>query len=343
MTKGFGNTKMSSFDNKTFSIGSGIVGMAMDTESVGTGMAFLMGELEKRDMTLNEPLTSVTWMRDIVAVTGGGWVESTSNMFADYRTTGGNEHGLIRGQTNNIPIVQGNVSKDLFKVYGWSNVLKVPFIDQQKLQGIGRNLNDILDNGIKLNYNKTLDSMTYEGIPTDNVYGLVNNPSITAITAKANAANKTSWKDKTADEILDDFNQALTRTWTQSEYDLSGMANHVLIPPVQYTYLVSRKVSEAGNISILSYILENNIAKNQGRDLIIDPSRWCTGTGSGGTDRMVAYVNAKNRVHIDIPVPMTRAFTEASAKDLAYYTPYVANIGQVKFLYDECALYVDGI
>lgn len=341
MLNSFQNSKIRSFDNQTLSLGTGAV--AMDAESVGTGMAFLVGELEKRDMTLNEPLTSVTWPRDIVANTGGGWVESTSNMFTDYRTTGGNDNGLIRGQTNNIPIVQGNVNKDLFKVYAWSNVLKIPFIDQQKLQGIGRSLNEILDNGIKLNYNKTLDYMTYEGIPDDDVYGLVNNPAITAITATENASKKTTWKDKTPDEILDDVNQAITKTWTNSEYDLSGMANHILVPPSNYTYLVSRKVSEAGNVSLLTYLLENNIAKNQGIDLVIDPSRWCVGAGTGGTDRMVAYVNAKNRVCIDIPVPMMRTFTETSAKDLAYYTPYVANIGQVKFLYTQCALYVDGI
>lgn len=332
---------ISSFDKQVYGPKFGAV--AMDAEAAGEGMAFLVGELEKRDNTLNEPLTSVTWMRDIVSNTGGGWVESTSNMFADYRTTGGNENGLIRGQTNNIPIVQGSVNKDLWKVYAWSNVLKIPFIDQQKLQGIGRSLNEILDNGIKLNYNKTLDYMVYEGVPEDDVYGLVNNPVISAITATTGAGGKTTWKNKTPDEILDDINQAITKTWEQSEYDLTGMANHILITPQNYTYLVSRKVSEAGNISILKYILENNIAKNQGVDLVIDPCRWCSNSGTGKTDRMVAYVNAKNRVHIDIPVPMTRVFTETSAKDLAYYTPYVANIGQVKWMYTQCALYVDGI
>ncbi|OHW63079.1 hypothetical protein EUAN_08630 [Andreesenia angusta] len=339
--KSFGNTRVQSFDSQVLSLGQGAI--AMDAASVDSGMAFLVGELEKRDMELNEPLTSVTWPRDIVANTGGGWVESTSNMFADYRTTGGNEHGLMRGQTNNLPIVQGDVSKDVFKVYAWSNVLKVPFIDQQKLQKIGRSLNEILDNGIKLNYNKTLDQMVYEGLPEDDVYGLVNNPAITATAATAGASTKTTWKDKTPDEILDDINQALTKTWADSEYDLSGMANHILIPPSEYSYLVSRKVSDAGNVSLLNYLLENNIAKNQGVELVISPSRWCTGAGTGDTNRMVAYVNAKNRVCIDIPVPMMRSFTETSAKDLAYYTPYVANIGQVKFLYHQCALYVDGI
>lgn len=337
--------KIRAYDNQVLSLGNsaGNMATAFDSASIATGMAFLRGELEKADMTLNEPLTSVTWQRDIVANTGGGWVESTSNMFTDYRTTGGNQHGLMRNQTNDIPIVQGNISKDLNKVFPWSNVLKVPYIDQLKMQNIGRSLNELLDNGIKLNYNKTLDYMVYEGLPDDKVYGLVNNPTIAAVMASSNALSKTSWKDKSADEILDDINQAIVMTWEQSEYDLSGMANHILIPPVQFAYLVNRKVSEAGNVSLLTYILENNIARNQGIDLKIDPSRWCTESGTGKTNRMVAYVNEKNRVCIDIPQPLMKAMTEQSAKDLCYYTPYVANIGQVKFLYTQCALYVDGI
>ena len=139
-----------------------------------------------------------------------------------------------RGQSNNIPIIQTNVTKDVYKVYPWSNVLKVNYIDQQKLQGIGRPLDNMLDNGIKLNYNKTLDYMTYEGIPEDQVYGLINNPEITATLVSTGAGGNTTWETKTADEILMDINLLITKTWAQSEYDLSGMANHILLPPEKF-------------------------------------------------------------------------------------------------------------
>ncbi len=317
--------------------------MAMDEAAVGSGMAFLVGELEKKDVKLNEPLVSVTFARDIPIDVGGGWVETTSNLFVDYATTGGNGSGLIRGQSNDIPVIQGNTSKDLFKVFGWSNILKVPFIDQQRMQGIGRSLDDILDNGIKLNYNKSLDFMCYKGVPEEKVYGLVNNPNIATSTVAKGASGKTEWAFKTADEILVDINTLLTDTWANSEYDNSGMANHILVPPQNYTLLVTRKVSEAGNVSILNYLLENNIGKNQGVDLDIQPSRWCTGAGLEGTNRMTAYVNDKSKLKMDIPVPLMRAMTQPSVGDMAYLTGYVANIGQVKHLYYQCCEYADGI
>lgn len=317
--------------------------MAMDSASIGNGMAYLVGELEKKDTKLNEPLTSVTFARDIPVKTGGGWVETTSNMFVDYATTGGNANGLIRGQSNNIPVMQANTSKDLYKVFPWANVLKVPFIDQQKMQGIGRSLDSILDNGIRLNYNKAIDLMVYTGIEEEKVYGLVNDPNVLTTIVKAGASTKTTWKDKTPDEILDDVNMAINDAWTHSEYDNSGIPNHILIPPENYAYIVSRKVSEAGNISILKYLLENNIAKNQGVDLAIEPSRWCIGAGVGNKNRMVTYVNDESKVLIDIPVPLMRAMTQPSVENLAYMTAYMANIGQVKFLYYQCVGYSDGI
>ena len=49
-------------------LGSGI--RTSDAAGIATGMAFLEGELEKRDPKIREPLTSVTWQRDIVADTG---------------------------------------------------------------------------------------------------------------------------------------------------------------------------------------------------------------------------------------------------------------------------------
>lgn len=317
--------------------------LTMNDAAIGSGMAFLVGELEKRDPRLLEPLSSVTWMRDIVAKTGGGWVDFTSNQFVDFATTGGNEDGIIGGATNDIPVMQANTSKDVYQVFNFGNILKVPFIDQQKMQSIGRSLDDLLDKGIRVNYNKSIDNIVYTGIPRTGVYGLVNNPNITAAAVAVGASGQAKWSQKTPDEILADVNAIITETWAASEYDLTGMANHIMIPPQQYTYIVGTKVSEAGNVSILKFLEENNIGKNQGIDLVIVPSRWCSGAGTGGTDRMVAYVNDEDRVNFDLTVPLSRVMTQSSVTEMAYLTGYAAQIGQVKFLYTQCARYGDGI
>lgn len=323
---------------------SGGKAFTMDAASLGTGMAFLVGELEKRDPKLLEPMTSTTWQRDIVAQTGGGWVEYSSNYFVDYATTGANKRGIIGGQTTAIPVLQANITKDNFRVFTWSNIVKVPFVDQQKLAGIGRSLDQIYDQGLRLNYNKTLDENVYTGFAEYGTEGLVNNSNVVASMAANNAAGTSrEWKNKTPDEILYDVNTAITNAWANSGYDNSGIPNHIGLPPLLYSYILSTKVSNAADKSILNYLLENNIAKANGVDLQIVPMRQLIGVGTGQTNRMIAYVNREDRVTFDITVPLSRVLTQPSVEHMAYLSAYAGQIGQVKFLYTQCVEYVDGI
>lgn len=338
--------KMNQFPMLSVPVNDGMPsGFMMDAASVSTGMAFLVGELEKRDEKLHEPLTSVTWPRDMPVKTGGGWIDSASVFDVSYATSGGNEGGLIGAGSNDLPIIQADIGKDTYKAYQWGHILKVPLIDQQKLQKIGRSLDDILNKGLHLVHDKKLDENVYIGFTSHGSYGLVNDPLIDSITVAPHTANgnDTEWAGKTPDEILADVNRVLRSTWKASEYDLSGMANQILLPPEQYTHLVETKVGVTGDKSILQFLLENNIAKNQGVDLVIAPSRWCEGAGTGGSDRMVAYCNDVDRVRFEITVPLQRMLTQASAEHLAYLTPYVTQFTELQWPYRQHAMYADGI
>ena len=322
-------------------LGNGI--RTIDAAGIATGMAFLEGELEKRDPKIREPLTSVTWPRDIVAETGGGWVDFTSTMDVDYATSGGNENALVGGATDVIATVQANVNKDIYRVFTWAMGMKIPFVDLQKMQTIGRSIDSILDKGIRLNNNKAIDQLVYRGFPNVGVTGLVNNPNVVSSVAPNGAAGSALWTEKTVDEILWDVNKALIEAWAASEYDESAIPNHILLPPQKYAYLVSTRIGTSGDENILNYILKNNMANNQGKNLQIHPCRWCTGAGTGDTDRMMVYVNDKDFVYFDLPVPLTRAMTQPVALQFAYVTIYASQMGQVKPLYLQPMRYVDGI
>lgn len=319
------------------------VGRALDAAGIATGMAFLEGELEKRDPKIREPLTSVTWPRDIVAETGGGWVDFTSTMNVDYATSGANDGSLVGGATDVITTVQANVNKDIFRVFTWAQAMKIPFVDSQKFQTIGRSIDSILDKGIRLNYNKSIDQLVYQGFKNVGITGLVNDDNVVSSLAPNGASGDTLWSSKTVDEILWDINKALVEAWAASEYDESAIANHILLPPAKYAYIQSTRIGTSGDESILSYILKNNLAANQGKSLTIVPCRWCTGAGSGNKDRMVVYVNDKDFLYFDLPVPLTRAMTQPVALQFAYVTIYAAQMGQIKWMYYQPARYVDGI
>jgi hypothetical protein len=319
-------------------------GFALDA-SVGGGQAFLTGELEKRDTKVREPLTSITYPRDMQIMEGGGWNDYTSNMYVDYAISGPNGYGIQANNTTTIPVVQANLLKDLYQLFPWGNILHINFIDMKKLEQVPRSLDDILDKGIKLNWNKSLDQITYTGPFNNTAFpGLLNNTNVTEYTVAVGAGGSTTWAQKTPMEILSDVNTVQNNTWAASNYDVTGMANHILVPPAAYAILLQVN-SLAGSVSTLTYLLENNMGKSQGIDLKIFPSRWTIGAGTNGTNRMCGYVNSSDRIQLDVTVPIQRIMTVPNIGQGggAYDTLYQGQIGVVKILYLFCATYADGI
>lgn len=314
-------------------------------DAIDSGMLFLEGELEKRDAKLREPLSSVTWPRDLPVRTGGGYVEAVTSFGVNYATSGGNTSGVQGRETNDIPVMQADLSRDSYRVFNWSHVLKVPMVEREMLQKIGRSLDDILDRGIRLAHDKQLDQNCYEGLSEFGTYGLVNSSTITTATAAPHTSGgtDTQWSGKTAQEIVKDVNDAINATWAACEYDVSGMANHVLLPPEQFALIRSKPVSDDASKSIYAYLMENNVAADQGMALSIVPCRWCDGAGASGSDRMVCYCNSEDRVRFDLTVPLHRVMTQASALEIAYMTPYMSQFSQVEWLFTQHARYVDGI
>lgn len=314
-----------------------------DAAAISSGMAFLVSELEKIDPKLREPLTSTTYPRDIEIQSGGGWVEATSAMNVDFSATG---QGEIGGIQNNIRRIQADISKDLFKVMPYEISMGVKYVDVQRGAVTGRSIEQVYDTGIRLDYDKFMDANTYIGQEKYGTQGLVNQKDVTAVAVSTGASGQTMWDKKTPEEILKDINEAIMSGWAKSQYDQSAIPNHILIPPKQYTHLVSTSLTVAGvtgGISILEYLLQNNITKNKGVDLFIGDCRWCEGIGVGSKDRLVAYVNDSRFVGMDVPVPLTRAMTQPSVHTASYESLYVSNVGQVKVHYVEPFVYRDGI
>lgn len=315
----------------------------MDAAAIAGGLAFLVSELEKLDSKLREPLTSTTYPRDIPISSGGGWVEALTVMNVDYSTSGSGEGG---GVSNSIKRIQADVSKDVYKVIPYEIAMGVKYVDVQRGNVTGRSIEQIYDKGIRLDFDKHMDLNTYVGFEQHNTFGLVNQPGVTAISAATAAGGaNTDWAHKTPEEILADINTVILEGWKRSQYDQSAVPNHILIPPKQYAQLIKPLAigNTLGAVSIMEYVKQNNIAKEKGVDLQICDCRWCESAGTGGKDRMVAYVNDDYFVGADVPQPLGRAMTQPNVGTASYDTLYMANVGQVKVHYIEPFVYVDGI
>lgn len=318
--------------------------VAMDANGIASGQAFLVSELEKRDNLVRTPLTSFTYTRDIPIRVGGGWAEYVSAMSVDYGITGGSGDGIIdSASADGTPLIQANFNKDLWKAHMIAAGTRVFWIDQMRGNMTGRNIDMLLRDGLRMTYDKHMDENTYVGFTKYNSTGLINNASVTRTNAAAGAATTTTWVTKTPDEILKDVNDAILAAWAGSNYDLDAVPNHIILPYEQFNYIATQKVSTVAEKTILTFLLENNVAKVNGSDLYIGATVWLDGAGQGSTDRMMVYCNKERYVAMDELVPLTRAMTTPNAERFSYDTVYAGNVSEVEFFYPQTAVYVDGI
>ena len=206
--------------------------------------------------------------------------------------------------------------------------------------GIGRDPETFLNKGIHLHFDKYCDRNAYYGFSKVSSTGLCNNPNITRISAATGAASSTLWSRKTATEILNDINTLISGVWRENDCSIDGMPNHILLPTDQFGLLVTRRVDDTDK-SILTYVLENNLATQQGIDLTFAPCKWLFGIGTNNSDRMVAYRNSVDRVCFNLTQPLRRMDTERA--EMRIKIPYIGQFSEVRFLYPSTVRYMDGI
>lgn len=320
--------------------------MAMDADGIASGGAFLVSELEKRDNLVRTPLTSFTYTRDLPIRVGGGWMDYVSAMSVGYGVTGGSGEGVVdAGGANGIPMVQADFDKGLYKAHTVAVGSRVMWVDMQKGNVTGRNLDTLLRDGVRMTYDKHMDENAYVGLADYGTTGLVNNEDVTVTEAASNGATSPSTKfvDKTPDQILKDVNDAILTAWAQAEYDLDAVPNHIIMPYEQYNYLATTKVSDLAEKTILTFLMDNNVASQNGSDLFIGATQWCKGAGADSDDRMVVYCNKERYLALDELVPMNRAMTTPNTEKFCYDTAYAGNVSETEIFYTQTIVYVDGI
>ncbi len=311
--------------------------------TAGDSYTFLMKELEKVDDVILEPLSGTEWPRDMPVITGGGLMENIAAIDVTYASTGGEDDNLFFEAANDIPVIQADMSKQVARTFNFAEYMAISVMEREKMLNIGRDPETFLNKGIRLHCDKVIDRNVYVGFSKVSSTGLINNPNITRSAAYPHTAGgtDTQWQRKTADEILDDINSAISALWRDNDCSSDALPNHILIPVQQFGMLVTRKVSDDSERSILTYVLENNIATQQGGELIISPCKWCATAGSSASDRMVVYCNRVDRVCFNLTQPLRRM--EAEYADMKIKIPYIAQFSEVRFLYPSTVRYLDGI
>lgn len=324
--------------------------MTYDKRTIDSTGVFLIGELERLDQTLHEPLVAYTWSRDIDLredVSIADEVSSFTN--SSFAAAGGMTPGGKAWVSKDANVITG-VSLDIGKTANpltlWAMEIKYTLPELESAQKLGRPVDQQKYKAMQLKHQMDIDEQVYTGDAQLGFTGLANSALVTAGNVANGAGGTPQWTTKTPDEILADVNQLLNDTWEASAWAV--MPSELRVPPAQFGYIVSQKVSNAGNVSILEFLKQNNLCKAVGgRELNIQPLKWLVGGGVGGTlgdpnttNRMIAYTKEHDRVRF----PMTLLQrTPIEYRSLFQITTYFGRLGVVEFVYPETVRYADAI
>lgn len=320
-----------------------------DKRTIDSTGSFLVGELERLDQTLNEPLVSVTWGRDIDLrsdVTIADEVSSfTNSTFASVGGIQPNGKSWVGKDASSIAGIQIDIGKTANPLTLWGEEVSWTIPELESAQKLGRPVDAQKLEGLRLKHNMDIDEQCYIGDALLGFKGLLNSAAVGVANMANGAQGSSQWVNKTPDEILADVNEHLTTCWANAGWAV--MPDQYRIPPAQFGYIATTKISQAGEKSILTYVLENNISKKSGGNLNIQPLKWCIGMGAGGTqgqigtvDRALAYTKDEKRVRLPL-VPLQR--TPLEYRGLFQITTYYGRLGVVEFVYPETVLYRDGL
>ncbi|MFP3756797.1 MULTISPECIES: DUF2184 domain-containing protein [unclassified Cupriavidus] len=313
--------------------------LTFDSRTIDSTGAFLIGELERLDQTLHGPLASVTWSRDIDLREDVSIADETSSFTnSSFAAAGGaspNGKSWIGKDASAIAGIALDIGKTASPLTLWGMQIGWTIPELESAQKLGRPVDQQKFTGMQLKHNMDVDEQVYIGDTVLGVTGLVNAATVTNV---SNAATGT-WATATPDQIVADVNELLTSVWAASAYAVCP--SELRLPPAKFGLLVSRKVSDAGNISILEYVKQNTISNSiNGRPLNIQPLKWLFQRGVANADRMMAYTKEQDKVRFPL-VPLQR--TPLEYRDIRQLTTYFGRLGVVEVVYPELIGYRDGI
>lgn len=318
-----------------------------DRAAYDSAGAFLVGELERLDPTLHEPLISTTWSRDIDLRTdvsmGDDYSSFTMSTFGMVGGPQSNGIGWAAKETTTLPRANLDISKTLNALNLWAGEVAYTLPELESARLTGRPIDQQQLSALNRKHQMDLDQIVYVGDPLAGTAGLLNNAAVTNTGNVANNAGATStyFRNKTANEIRADINELLTSVWRASGY--VAPPTKLGLSPDAFGYISTAIVSDAGNMTILQFLKTNNIlTADQGIELDIVSMKWLDRALRPGatTDRMVAYSQRYDYLRFPM-VPLVPASTQYDG--IWVKVPYYGKIGGVEFVYPETVGYRDGI
>jgi hypothetical protein len=316
-----------------------------DQATYDSAGAFLVGELERLDPMIHEPLISIQWPRDIDLRTDVQMGDTTSSYtLSTFAMTGGVTPGGLNwasAETTTIPRAQLDITKIVnpLNLVAYEVAYTLPELESARLTG--RPIDTQMLAAMNRKHQMDIDQVVYVGDSTISTTGLLNNAGVSNVSNVAvGSGGLMQWVNKSPDEIRADVNELIVSVWKTTGY--AAPPTKLLVAPGPFGYVSTTIASSAANTTILRFLEENNVLTAEtGQKLEIKSCKWLDKALLTGTyDRMVAYGQRADYVRFPM-VPLIPVQPQYSG--IWIKVPYFGRLGVIESVYPETLGYRDGI
>lgn len=232
----------------------------------------------------------------------------------------------VAGKETTIPVRSVGIS------YGYN-------LDEiQASQLTGAALDQRRANAARRSNEQVVNDVAFYGDAESGLPGLFSNPNIPT-GAVVNPGSGTEWVNKTPDEILFDVNDLFADIFETTKMVEQG--NTLLLPPNQWSYIMSTPRSSNSDTTIAQYLVQNSPYLNSLDDLI--PVNECAASNNPllSTDAMVAYDRNPDKLQLEIPVELE--MLPVQQKNLEFVVPGRSRLGGLNIYYPLSLAIATGI
>lgn len=304
-----------------------------DAEISSTG-AFLVGELERLDPELYEPITDFTWSRDIdlrTDVTIADEISSfiLSNYAGGFGGTGVGKKSWISGLDTTPAQVGVSQTKVTYPITPWGMEVSYSIFELQKAMKTGRPIDVQKYDAMRTKHQLDIDTQVYVGDKEIGVTGLLNSDD------QVTSENIGTYKPGTTtpQQAIQLFNDVLAQAWAATQY--TRVPNRILVPPALFTDLVGTQLPNTDK-NLLQFVLENSLTRANGGFLEIWPVKWLADEKLFSKPRIVAYTKARDVVRF--PLVQLQSMP-VQYRDYQQCVPYYGALGAVEIVRPEMLFY----
>lgn len=254
-------------------------------------------------------------------------------IFHQYRGVGFAK--VIADYAKDFPRVDIYGEEKAVKVKGIGDSYGYSIKEIRASQRTGKNLDQRRAITARRAHDEMMNRMALKSNTADGTFGLLDFPGITEVTLQADGTNSSkTWASKTPDQIVRDINDLVSAVMEPTS--AREVPDTLLLPIAQYNDLASRRIGEAGEKTLMRYILDNSPYIKR-----IDWLSELKNFGAGGTNR--ALVGRFDEEHLTLEIPQPFEQFEAQQEGMEFTIPCHSECAGTIIYYPLAFAYADGI